>query len=370
MKYAFVLGTLNPGGMETQATNLAIELQKMGHELSILLPCGEGAIPSLLPHKLKEAGVQVIDLTPLPDKRGAITGCLYRMEPDAVCGFGYPLTITTLHAAHMAGVSNSVARYESCGIKRRYSSWASSDKDQDIAHEYASSILGNSWAVINSLREFGGIDFNKVHVIHNGVAIPQLNQESRRRARKGIDDKTIVVGLLANFRVDGLKNQKMAVKAMEQLRKLPILLVMYGYSSEYQQEVERDIKMFGLQDKVKIMGQASNLDMLAGWDIAINTSHTEGLSNAIMECMAYGLPIIATAVGGNPELVKDGQNGILINDKDCDALATQIIKLAVCKELRLEYGNAGRKLMIEEYNWKKIATEWVNFLSERENTDE
>jgi len=206
-------------------------------------------------------------------------------------------------------------------------------------------------------------------VIHNGVTIPDLAPENRKRARKGIDDNTIVVGLLANFRNSGLKNQKMAVKAMEQLRKLPIMLVMYGYSSEYQQEVQRDIELFGLQDKVKIMGWANTLDMLAGWDIAINTSHTEGFSNAIMEYMAYGLPVIATAVGGNPELVRDGENGVLIPDNDCDALATQIMKLAVLKDLRLAYGNEGRRLMAEEYNWEKITAEWERILSKEKDNE-
>ena len=88
------------------------------------------------------------------------------------------------------------------------------------------------------------------------------------------------------------------------------------------------------------MGNPSNLDeYLSKSDIYLSTSLFEGLSNSIMEAMAYSLPIIATDVGDNNYLVQDGYNGFVTNVKDVDEIAKKLLSLVIDKEKRLKMGH-------------------------------
>ena len=84
----------------------------------------------------------------------------------------------------------------------------------------------------------------------------------------------------------------------------------------------------GLAGRVHFLGQRRDIpDLLAALDIFVLPSHSEGVSLALLEAMAAGLPVIATAVGGLPEVVTDGENGLLIPPKDPEALAAALARL-------------------------------------------
>jgi glycosyltransferase involved in cell wall biosynthesis len=88
-------------------------------------------------------------------------------------------------------------------------------------------------------------------------------------------------------------------------------------------------------------------------------SLTEGLSNVLLEAMACGLPVVATRVGGNVELVEDGLNGFLINPRDPDGLAEAIMSLLEDKERAKQMGREGRRKVEERYSLDHIAGEYL-----------
>jgi glycosyltransferase involved in cell wall biosynthesis len=99
-----------------------------------------------------------------------------------------------------------------------------------------------------------------------------------------------------------------------------------------------------LTDHIHWLGQQDNVDeFLTAADIALLTSHEEGFSNAILEAMAAGLPMIVTAVGGNAEAVIDGETGLIVPPSAPKALAAAIVGLALNPELRRLMGGAGRE---------------------------
>jgi len=88
-------------------------------------------------------------------------------------------------------------------------------------------------------------------------------------------------------------------------------------------------------------------------DILVCPSHTEGISNVILESMAFGLPVIATRVGGNPELIKPHFNGLLVPARNARAMAEAITAMAADADMRIRYGENGRRCVEERFSFQK-----------------
>ena len=98
------------------------------------------------------------------------------------------------------------------------------------------------------------------------------------------------------------------------------------------------------------------IKIYANADIFVLPSYYEAQGIVLLEAMASGLPCVATNIGGIPETVIDGKNGILVEPRNPMKLAQAILTLAEDEDLRLKYGRMGRKRVVEEYDWRKIAS--------------
>ncbi len=106
------------------------------------------------------------------------------------------------------------------------------------------------------------------------------------------------------------------------------------------------------QPRFILAGFRDDLDRWLPWaDVVVLPSFTEGLPNVALEAAAAGVPFVATAVGGTPEVVHDGLNGFLVRSGDPAALAERILKLCGDDDLRRSMGNAGRRLMQERFSF-------------------
>jgi glycosyltransferase involved in cell wall biosynthesis len=97
----------------------------------------------------------------------------------------------------------------------------------------------------------------------------------------------------------------------------------------------------------------------AAMDISVLTSLTEGLSIALLESMSYGLPVVVTRVGGNPEVVLDGETGFLVPPKDTTAFAEKVVVLLQDRELRARMGDAARRRIDEQFRVTDVATHYL-----------
>jgi glycosyltransferase involved in cell wall biosynthesis len=363
MKITYIFGSLNPGGSEKQTAQIVVRLREAGHDVTVVLPNGAGDMPGNLTPYMKEYQVPMIDLAAQPEKVETMTEALRQLAPEIVISNGYPMTVMGSLAAYLAEVPLRIIRLEDCGFMR--SQFPQHRIVELAGYAVAHTIVGNSQATLDHLRDYHGAEFAQRQVIPNGVTVPP--KQSLRAAREtsrnywGAHGK-ILVGNLANMRGDGLKNQVMLVRAarsvIDQEPNIKFLLV--GYHSEYTATVQAEIARLGLVGDVHIPGRIDDLDLLAGWDIAVNCSRTEGLSNAVQECMAYGLPVVATAVGGNPDLVEDGKNGVLVGDDDDAALAEAILRLVRDDQMRKAYGSASRRKVQERYDWDSVLAQWIS----------
>jgi glycosyltransferase involved in cell wall biosynthesis len=113
----------------------------------------------------------------------------------------------------------------------------------------------------------------------------------------------------------------------------------------------REAARLGLERRIQFLGwQPDIAAVLKKLDIVLLTSHWEGLPVVIIESLASGLPVVATKVGGVPELVIDGVNGFLSAKGDCEKLAKDLLLLSADKEKRLQFSRQSRKMFKEEFS--------------------
>jgi glycosyltransferase involved in cell wall biosynthesis len=114
--------------------------------------------------------------------------------------------------------------------------------------------------------------------------------------------------------------------------------------------MEGAIREASLQSRVALLGSRNDVpDMLRMMDVFVLPSLAEGISNTILEAMATGIPVIATRVGGNADLVEDGRTGRLVNAGDWNAMAEHIIAYASDSETTVRHGQAARKRAEQEF---------------------
>jgi glycosyltransferase involved in cell wall biosynthesis len=115
--------------------------------------------------------------------------------------------------------------------------------------------------------------------------------------------------------------------------------------------LEEEIKALGLSEHVHLAGERHDVpELLAAADVFVLPSRSEGMPVSVLEAMAAGLPVVASRVGGVPELVADERTGILVEPGDADALAAALVRLVGDPGLRRELGGAGRARVEERFD--------------------
>jgi glycosyltransferase involved in cell wall biosynthesis len=181
----------------------------------------------------------------------------------------------------------------------------------------------------------------KCHTIYNGVESglyyrPQLRQESRRRLKVSSDECL----LLATGNLTEVKGHGYLISAVHELisHGMKVKCCIAG-QGELESALKKQIEKLRLNDKVTLLGYRNDIPaLLSATDIFCMPSLNEAFGFSIVEAMAAGLPIIASAVGGIPEVVSDGQDGMLVPAGDVEALAAAIEKLWHQRDLRIKMG--------------------------------
>jgi glycosyltransferase involved in cell wall biosynthesis len=177
-------------------------------------------------------------------------------------------------------------------------------------------------------------------VIRNGVAPGPPPRPSRAGP----------VTVLAVGRLRPPKDFPTLVRAVARLEPGAVRLEIAGDGPE-RAALASEIERLGLDGTVELLGTRSDVpDLLAAADVFVLSSDSEGLPMSVLEAMAAGVPVVATAVGGVPELVRDDETGLLVPPRDPGALAAALGKLAADPELRRRLGGAGRRRVENEFS--------------------
>ncbi|MFZ5453609.1 MAG: glycosyltransferase family 4 protein [Thermodesulfobacteriota bacterium] len=207
------------------------------------------------------------------------------------------------------------------------------------------------------VRQQCGTDPAKIRVLYNGVdlapfapgrASPQIREEL------GLPPDQPVVGLVA--RLDHrAKGHLELIQALALLQdRHPLHAVMVG-GGRRQEEMRELAASLGLQERVHFLGNRRDVPvLLKAMDLFVLPSHNEGVSLAVLEAMAAGLPVIVSAVGGLPEIVRHEENGLLIPAKDVEALARSLARLLENPDLARRLGQKAREHIEARYSLESL----------------
>jgi glycosyltransferase involved in cell wall biosynthesis len=224
----------------------------------------------------------------------------------------------------------------------------------------------NAHAIKEHIIKHENITPDKITVIGNGLDIPMPSMETPSLFRDYRAD--LWIGIVANLKP--VKRIDLLLHALAKLKnddQKVIRTVVLG-DDRLKVELKYLAETLGIADRVHFVGSVANVsDYLHNIDIGVLCSDKEGLSNAILEYMACGLPVVATAVGGNVEMV-DETNGICIPAGDAAALANAIFMMAESRKLREKLGAESKEKVLKTYTWDKIMSQWERYyLSLSEN---
>ncbi|MEJ8734542.1 glycosyltransferase [Mediterraneibacter sp. ICN-202921] len=256
--------------------------------------------------------------------------CVYALLPSIICRV--PGRVHTVH---------NVADKEIPGAYRKLMKIA--------YHFFGVTAVAINEGVKDSIRECYKLAGDVVPIIKNGVDITKFYSGK----------KASTLTLINVGRFSPQKNHKLLIKCMANILKenKNIKLVLIG-EGELKNEIEQLVSELKLNENVHFTGNVSNVEeYLAAADIYVMTSDYEGLPLSVIEAMAAGLPIVTTKAGGVVNLVKDGQNGILVDVGDEEAISDAVLNLIKDSEKRQEMGEKSQELA-KEYSVERMVEEY------------
>ena len=319
------------GGAETMCENLTYALIRMGHQVTVVSLYNE---QTPIARRMEDAGVKILyldkklglDLSMVPK----LMKILRQEKPDVV-------------HTHLDVIKYAVAAAKLSGIKRCVHTV------HNVAHEEAEGRLQKlintvyfrlGWSVPVALSpkvrdtivSFYGLKQEKVPMIYNGVDLGKCCPKTQYGLEKPAN-------LLHIGRFNEQKNHKGLLEAFAQVLKThPDCRLNLIGDGELLEEVKGYVQTLGIQEKVEFLGNQSNIyPFLQQSDIFLLPSKFEGMPMTIIEAMGTGLPIVASAVGGVPDMLEDGVSGILVSC-DPEQTAQAVLALLDKEDLREKLG--------------------------------
>jgi glycosyltransferase involved in cell wall biosynthesis len=208
------------------------------------------------------------------------------------------------------------------------------------------------------IREQIGTGAAKIRVLYNAVDPARFaGRKSPQEVRDelGIPSGQPVVGLVARLdhRAKGHLELIQAMALLQDRHAFHALMVGGGRRQEEMRDLAGSL---GLGDRVHFLGNRRDVpDLLGAMDIFVLPSHSEGVSLAVLEAMAGGLPVIVSAVGGLPEIIHHKETGLLVPPKDAEALAGSLARLLENPDLAKRLGEKARERIKEKYSIERMA---------------
>jgi sugar transferase (PEP-CTERM/EpsH1 system associated) len=204
---------------------------------------------------------------------------------------------------------------------------------------------------------------DRVLVIPNGVDTrrfaPSAELRLAERQKLGLSKGVFTVGCVG--RMIPLKDHDTVIRAAEILvqRGIDVHLLFVGSGPELGSLQQRVAGSATLRGRVSFCGAVENIaPLLNAMDVLVQASICEGMSNTILEAMSTGVPVVATDVGGNPEVVEEGVCGLLFHPRDAQGLAARIERLVHNSILRDHFCRAARERVVERFNLEHMLNQY------------
>jgi len=274
-----------------------------------------------------------------------LTALLLELKPDVLHAVLPASFVLAAPAAKMARVPLLVgSRRSLCDCYRSNRILACVDR---LATRACDCVIGNSRAVSSELTNIDGLPPERTATIHNGVDTGRFRPGDRSfRVAQGWTEENVVFGIVANFLRYKRHSDFVHAAARIAERAPQARFVMAGEDRGTLSGLRSQIANSGLESRFTIIpGTTEPEKLYPAMDAYICTSETEGFSNVLLEAAACGLPMIATAVGGNAEIVFPGQNGYLVPVNAPEKIAQGALSLIGDAGLRSGMGCRSRDIV-------------------------
>jgi len=344
MRVCHVVHSLKVGGAEVLVANLTRSLR--GSDVEVVVACLDEI--GVLGEQLRSEGTPIrcagrrpgIDLGLFARMRGVLRD----LEADVVHAHQYTPWFYGGTAAATLGlplVFTEHGRHQPDRPKRRrllFNRWLL---------PRTAAVTAVSGSIRDALIANEGFPASRVEVVYNGVDHHRLVRDDAarrdKRAELGLDGETLAVGTAG--RLVEVKNHPLLLRALARWRDAgaPRFRAFLAGSGPRDADLRRLAEDLGLAGCVEFLGERDDVpELLSAWDVFVLSSFSEGTSVTLLEAMSTSLPVVATAVGGNPELIEDGRHGRLVPSDDDVALADALAALAADPGARASMGQAAR----------------------------
>lgn len=342
---AILVPTLKKGGAEKQAALLACALNGI-HNVILIIPFPESGLEEELVLLSSLSKEKVIIFKHKGGSKFLLYKALKQNKIDIL--FCY-LTWPDLWGPIIGKVAG--VRYIFQGIRNAKLPKAKVILEF-IGHLLSTKAISNNYSGSKIFKKKG---IRNIEIIPNCYYNPK--QITTREAKNTID--IITIG-----RFVAQKDYHTAIKAVEKAMdkdgKLRFTIVGHG---ELEEDIRYTVEKSRHRDKIIIMINPHNISgLLDNSDIYISTSRFEGTSNSIMEAMDASLPVIATDVGDNSELVNNNFNGFLVDVGDIDTISKKLGILASDISLRIEMGHRGNQIIREKFGFEKFKNRYLELI--------
>jgi glycosyltransferase involved in cell wall biosynthesis len=252
-------------------------------------------------------------------------------------------------AARLAGVPVVVSS------RRGIRSLTSKNSDMllvKLLDRFTTCIVSNAHAVRRSVLEDERIALRKAAVLHNGMVVPQGVElaPGEAKLRLGLKPGELSVGIVSNLRhvkgVDIFLRAAAAISKEEPLARFSV----FG-EGELREQLQSLARELGIEGRVKFLGFRREVySLIPGFDVAVISSRSEGCANALLEYCFAGSAIVATDVGGNAEIILNGESGLLVPPEDPVSLASAVVSLLGTSHMRTRLGAQARRDANEKFN--------------------
>jgi glycosyltransferase involved in cell wall biosynthesis len=253
--------------------------------------------------------------------------------------------------ARLAGVSHIIMSRR--GLNTHFQRYPGARAWERWLHPRVSVFLANSEAVARQLIAEGA-PAARVGLIRNGIDLAPFDQPLDRqseRAALSIPPGAIVIIMVANLHAyKGHSDLLRALSRMDKQLGPDWTLLLAGRDAGAGASLRTLAQEIGIAGHVRFLGPRSDVPrLLRISDLAVHSSYEEGSSNAVLEAMAAGLPLVVTDAGGNTEAVTDGLNGLVVPPRDPGALASAMTRIIEDSALAGRFGKASRARVEAEY---------------------
>ena len=228
-------------------------------------------------------------------------------------------------------------------------------------HRKMDYVLANSKKVAQQLSD-EGVTEQQLKLIYNGVDLERYQQQPHieLRSQLGLNTHTLVLTIVANlFFYKGHRELIQALAIIKSQLPQDWALLCVGRDAGELEPLQQLAAELDIKGHIYFLGQRQDIPQLMSIsDIGLLVSHEEGFSNAILEFMASGKPMVVTNVGGNAEAIIHNKCGLVVARKDIHAISGALLQLAIHPALREQYGQAARKRVEEHFSLDRCITNY------------